>query len=84
MDYVTEGYGCLVIDNTTRSNKLEENVFWYEAEMHEPYTLGNKMFWQAHNQNYVSDDDDEEFDKTFDITKIANKKKLNIHVNRVL
>ena len=84
MDQVTEGYGCLVIDNTTRSNKLEENVFWYEAEMHEPYTLGNKMFWHAHNQNYVSDEEDDEFDKTFDITKIANKKKLSLQVNKVL
>lgn len=28
----TEKYNCLVIDNTARSNKLEDNVFWYVAQ----------------------------------------------------
>ena len=32
-------YECLVIDNTTKSNKLEDMVFTYRAEMHAPFKL---------------------------------------------
>ena len=31
MNQCTENYECLVIDNTTPSNKLEDQVFWYKA-----------------------------------------------------
>jgi hypothetical protein len=30
----TEDHGCLVIDQTTRSTKLEDQVFWYRADSH--------------------------------------------------
>lgn len=81
MDQVTEGFGCLVIDNTSRSNKLEENVFWYEAEEHEHYTLGSKIFWQAHNDNIADDDEPEE--DMFDITKFKKKSAVPLNVKRV-
>ena len=32
MDACTNNFECLVIDNTTKSNKIEDNVFWYKAE----------------------------------------------------
>lgn len=81
MDAITEGFGCLVIDNTSRSNKLEECVFWYEAEDHETFTLGSKIFWQAHNEN-VADDEEEEED-SFDITKFKKKSSIPLNVKRV-
>ena len=34
MDKCTEDYNCLVINNITESNKLEDRVFWYKAELH--------------------------------------------------
>lgn len=77
MDQVTEGFGCLVIDNTTLSNKLEENVFWYQADDHEPYTLGSRVFWQAHNEN-VCDDVDEEENDMFDASKFKRRGASNI------
>lgn len=81
MDVVTEGYGCLVIDNTSRSNKLEDCVFWYEAQDHEPYTIGNKIFWQMHNENI--NDDEEEEDNFFDINKFKKKSSVALNVKRV-
>lgn len=75
MDVVTEGYGCLVIDNTSRSNKLTDNVFWYEAEMHNNFTIGSKELWDMHNaciNNRNDDDDDEE---PFDPNKLKPKNK---------
>lgn len=33
MDQCTENYECLVIHNTANSNKLEDQVFWYKANL---------------------------------------------------
>ena len=45
MDQCTENFECLVIDNTTRSNKIQEQVYWYKAEDHEDFKIGSKQFW---------------------------------------
>lgn len=70
MDVITEGYGCLVIDNTSKSNKLEENVFWYQAEDHPPFTVGSKEFWMIHNENVHDDEDSEAEEELFDVNKL--------------
>lgn len=45
MDQCTENFECLVIDNTVKSNKLEDVVFWYKADSHENFKLGAPVFW---------------------------------------
>jgi hypothetical protein len=55
----TENYECLVIDNTTKSNKLVDQLYWFKADMRESFCLCDKMFWQMNDQ-YESDEDDEE------------------------
>ena len=47
MDQCTENFECLVIDNTSRSNKINEQVFWYKAEEHEDFKIGSKQFWDV-------------------------------------
>jgi hypothetical protein len=37
---VTDDYGCLVIDNTSLSAKLEDQVFWYKAKLHKDFRMG--------------------------------------------
>jgi hypothetical protein len=85
MDQLTEGYGCLVIDNTSKSNKLEDNVFWYEAEDHPPFTVGSKDFWMIHNQNIADDaDEEQEEEELFDIKNYARKKNQTyINIKKV-
>ena len=31
MDQCTENYECLVVCNNSKSNRLEEQIFWYKA-----------------------------------------------------
>jgi hypothetical protein len=45
MNQCTEDFGCLVIDNTTKSNKIEDQVFWYKAKPHEDFKIGSPQFW---------------------------------------
>lgn len=66
MDNLTNGYGCLVIDNTARSNKLEEIVFWYTADDHQHFKLCSDEFWAIDNQY---NDDDDTTDDEIDIVK---------------
>jgi hypothetical protein len=72
MDQCTENFECLVIDNTSRSNKLEDQVFWYKADMHEPFTIGSRQLWELHNQ--TAGDDDEGEEELFDIASFRKKK----------
>jgi len=64
MDQCTENFECLVIDNTTKSNKIEDMVFWYKADDHATFTMGAPEFWQHHSNNFDDryGDEDEEFD----------------------
>ena len=61
MDQCTENYECLVINNNSKSNKLQEQVFWYKAENHNDFRLGSKEFWEM-SKSINSDDEDEKYD----------------------
>ena len=58
MDQCTENYECLVINNNAKSNKLQDQVFWYKADAHNDFRLGSKEFWELSKS--INDDDDEE------------------------
>jgi hypothetical protein len=58
MDQCTENYECLVINNNAKSNKLQDQVFWYKADAHNDFRLGSKEFWDLSKQ--INDDDEEE------------------------
>lgn len=67
MDQCTEDYHCLVLDNTTTSNKLEDQVFWYRAEEKPAYRLCDPELWKD-NKPFVSSlaiaKDEEDWDPT--------------------
>jgi hypothetical protein len=62
MDQCTTNYECLVIDNTSQSNKMEDCIYWYKAEMHQDFRIGAPEFWQ-HSANFYRDKDEEEANK---------------------
>jgi hypothetical protein len=59
MDQCTENFECLVINNNTRSNKLEDAIFWYKAEIRGDFRIGAPEFWQ-HNAVHYRDRDEED------------------------
>ena len=59
MDQCTENYECLVINNNAKSNKLEDQIFWYKADPHRDFRLGSKQYWEL-SKNINSDDEDDE------------------------
>ena len=61
MDQCTENYECLVINNNVKSNKLQDQVFWYKADSHNDFRLGSKEFWEL-SKGYNSEDEEEKYD----------------------
>ena len=53
----TENYNCLVLDNTSCSNKIEDCVFWYKAKLNRKFRMGSPALWEHHKRNYNKDHD---------------------------
>lgn len=77
LDSCTENYNCLVIDNTTRSNKIEDQVFYYKAKVHEDdaFKLCNSSFWTIQRK-------EEDFKKTDVKSSFIKKNKGKFTVIR--
>jgi len=79
MDQCTENYECLVINNNAKTNKLQEQIFWYKAEMHGDFKLGSKEFWEI-SRDLNSDDEEEMYDpKT---SKTMSKNKISVRKSK--
>jgi len=62
MDQCTENFECLVINNNSKSNKLQDQVFWYKADAHNDFRLGSKEFWDLSKNINDDDEDGEQYD----------------------
>lgn len=75
MNACTEDRGALVIDKTTTSNNLEDNIFWYRARSPlKNFKIGSKELWEFHKQNYNSDEDTNTLDQQLKNKAIVVKK----------
>jgi hypothetical protein len=59
MDQCTENFECLVINNNTRSNKIEDAIFWYKAAIQGDFRIGAPEFWK-HNATFYRDREEED------------------------
>ena len=73
MDQCTENFECLVINNNAKSNKLEDQVFWYKADPHDNFQIGAPEFWTHHSSNY--DDSLDEENNDFDPSQLRPGRK---------
>ena len=79
MDQCTENYECIVINNNAKSNKLEDQIFWYKADMHEDFRIGDQRFWKYHCDNYNPNHTNTSEDPLSQLTK---KGKITINVKK--
>ena len=78
MNACTEGYDCLVLDNTSRSNKITDCVFWYRAKPERKFKIGSKELWSFHKKNYTSEKKDD-----IDQSKLKKSKGPAVSVKKV-
>jgi hypothetical protein len=73
----TENYECLVLNNRTTSNKIEDVVFWYKAKLCRKFKMGSPSLWEHHRRNYNKNHDLPQETDTKDLKK---KSKINVTV----
>jgi len=71
MDQTTENFECLVINNNSKSNKLNDQIFWYKAESRPDFKLGSKEFWEISKN--LADDEEEAYDPSKSKKKSAGQ-----------
>ena len=79
MDQCTENFECLVINNNVKSNKLQDQIFWYKAETHKDFKLGSREFWEI-SKSIVSDDEDDVYDPSKGVRRTGQK--INVKKNK--
>lgn len=58
MDKLTDDYTALYIHNATTSNKIQDCIFWYKANLDkipETFKFGSNDFWDFHDERYNKD-----------------------------
>lgn len=82
----TQNYGCLVIDNSSNSDKLEDQVFWYRSDINRPdwstFKLCYPIFWK-NNEIFAAGKDKKKKD-VVDYSKLIMKKnQINFNVKQL-
>lgn len=80
MDQCTENFECLVINNNAKSNKLQDQIFWYKSEKRADFKLGSKEFWDLSKE--LNSDDEEPSYNPDDSKKRKNVQKINVKKNK--
>jgi len=81
MDQCTENFECLVINNNSKSSKLEEQVYWYKGSDHPDFRLGADILWKqasAMSLNDDSDDDNGDFLSSYNNGKNNRKPRIDV------
>jgi hypothetical protein len=73
MDQCTENFECLVINNNAKSNRLEDQVFWYKADSRDTFKLCAREFWSLNSQCSPLDENEEE--DAFDPNAVKSAKR---------
>lgn len=80
MDACTENFECLVIHNGAKSNKLEDQVYWYKAENHDEFRVCCPEAWEFSEQNFNAEENEEEQD----LNELYRKKnKVNLKIKKI-
>lgn len=69
----TENFGCLVIDNKSRSKNIQDKVFWYRASNPPKFMVGDSRLMKYHHKYF-----DPEWSRRripFDVNEYLKKKK---------
>tara|TARA_Y100000022_G_C13258565_1_gene381229 strand:- start:3460 stop:4284 length:825 start_codon:yes stop_codon:yes gene_type:complete len=77
----TEGYDCLVLDNTSKSNNIQDCVYWYKAKPNRTFKIGSKELWKycekKYDRNKAKDTDD------YDEKKLKKKNTPSVTVKKL-
>jgi hypothetical protein len=56
----TENFECLVVNNNSKSNRLQDQVFWYKALPRPEFRLGSAELWEMSKKMESMNEEEEE------------------------
>ena len=77
----TEGYDCLVLDNTSKSNNIQDCVYWYRAKPNRNFKIGSKELWDYCTKKY--DKHKKTDNEAEDPKKLRKKNAVNVTVKKI-
>lgn len=77
----TEGYDCLVLDNTSKSNSIQDCVYWYRAKPDRKFKIGSKELWNYCNKN--TDKKGKKEENINDTQKLKKKNAISVTVKKL-
>lgn len=69
LESCTEDYGCMIIDNVSKSSKIEDVVFWYRSEDHGDFRVGSNKIWEFNDRWLKKREEDKR-------TELENEKRI--------
>ena len=81
MNTCTEGYDCLVLDNTSKSNNIQDCVFWYRAKPERHFRIGSRELWNFNAKNY--DKKSKNRVEELDQRKMKKKNAISVTVKKL-
>ena len=70
---ITNNYGALVLDNASKSNRIEDCVYWYKARFPvRKFKIGTRNMWSEWDRIYKPDYDDNDDNDDDDKRKPAS------------
>lgn len=79
----TANYGCLVMNNVTRSCAIQDSVFYFKAKDHGNYKFGSRAYWLFHYMHYKEEEDAEDAPPDpFDILRPKSRVKVSTRVRQ--
>ena len=82
MDQCTENFECLVIHNGSKSNKIEDQIFWYKADLHPDFTMCPREIWDYSEKHYQEGDSLSEDEDNIQSYQKSKKKGPYIRVRK--
>lgn len=82
MNQVCQDYHCLVIHMNSSSDRLEDQVFWYKARQHPPFTLCSREMWDLSNAHMEAERDDSGDDEPYD-PNAARRNSRRVTVKKI-
>ena len=80
---VQKNFECLVICNNAKSNKIEDQVFWYKANKHDDFRIGPDSVWEYNNTNYTDNSRIDE-EEQLDINEYSkNRRGPKLTINKI-
>jgi len=80
---LTENYGCMIIDNKSKSKQLDDKIYWYKSKAtNSDLVIGSKQFKDFSKKRYNPNWKKKQ--PIFDVTQlVSSKKKCNFSVVKV-